>query len=99
MGYTSRAERTEWLAVCRLPTVDYCDSHLYAETTDRVTSKARLEQYIDDRVQLAGIQERAVDVRRTGQSETRAVEDGGRRLPLRETVGRHEVNVDLGAVG
>ena len=53
MGYTSRAERTEWLAVCRLPTVDYCDSHLYAETTDRVTSKARLEQYIDDRVQLA----------------------------------------------
>jgi hypothetical protein len=53
MGYTSRAERAEWLAVCRLPTVDYCDSHLYAETTDRVTSRARLEQYIDDRVQLA----------------------------------------------
>jgi len=53
MGYTSRAERAEWLAVCRLPTVDYCDSHLYAEGTDRVTSRARLEQYIDDRVQLA----------------------------------------------
>jgi len=53
MGYTSRAERAEWLAVCRLPTVDYCDSHLYPETTDRVTSRARLEQYIDDRVQLA----------------------------------------------
>ena len=53
MGYTSRAERAEWLAVCRLPTVDYCDSHLYPESTDRVTSRARLEQYIDDRVQLA----------------------------------------------
>jgi hypothetical protein len=53
MGYTSRAERAEWLAVCRLPTVDYCDSHLYAETTDRVTSRQRLQAYIDDRVQLA----------------------------------------------
>ena len=53
MGYTSRAERAEWLAVCELPTVDYCDSHLYPESTDRVTSHARLEQYIDDRVQLA----------------------------------------------
>ncbi|HEX9104929.1 MAG TPA: hypothetical protein VF997_22115, partial [Polyangia bacterium] len=53
MGYTSRAERAEWLAICRLPTVDYCDSHLYPESTDRVASRARLEQYIDDRVQLA----------------------------------------------
>ena len=53
MGYTSRAERTEWLAVCRLPTVDYCDSHLYPESTDRVTSRQRLDEYIDDRVQLA----------------------------------------------
>ena len=53
MGYTSRAERAEWLAVCRLPTVDYCDSHLYPETTDRVGNRQRLEQYIDDRVQLA----------------------------------------------
>jgi mannan endo-1,4-beta-mannosidase len=53
MGYTSRVERAEWLAVCRLPTVDYCDSHLYAETTDRVTSRERLQAYIDDRVQLA----------------------------------------------
>ena len=53
MGYTSRAERAEWLAVCRLPTVDYCDSHLYPQTTDRVTSFERLRAYIDDRVQLA----------------------------------------------
>ncbi|MGZ3441223.1 MAG: hypothetical protein ACXVDD_17005, partial [Polyangia bacterium] len=53
MGYTSRAERAEWLAVCRLPTVDYCDSHLYAETTDRVASRERMQAYIDDRVQLA----------------------------------------------
>jgi mannan endo-1,4-beta-mannosidase len=53
MGYTSRAERADWLAACRLPAVDYCDSHLYPETTDRVTSLARLLEYIDDRVQLA----------------------------------------------
>ncbi|MDB4964998.1 MAG: Endo,4-beta-mannosidase [Myxococcales bacterium] len=53
MGYTTRAERAEWLAICRLPSVDYCDSHLYPETTDRVTTQARLEAYIDDRVQLA----------------------------------------------
>lgn len=53
MGYTSRQERADWLAVCRLPAVDYCDSHLYPETTDRVSSLGRLEAYIDDRVQLA----------------------------------------------
>jgi hypothetical protein len=53
MGYTSRQERAEWLDVCRLPSVDYCDSHLYPESTDRVASKTRLEAYIDDRVQLA----------------------------------------------
>lgn len=53
LGYTSRRERAEWLAVCRMPAVDYCDSHLYPETTDRVTSLARLQAYIDDRVQLA----------------------------------------------
>jgi mannan endo-1,4-beta-mannosidase len=53
LGYTSRVERAEWLAVCRLPSVDYCDSHLYPETTDRVTTLERLQQYIDDRAQLA----------------------------------------------
>jgi hypothetical protein len=53
MGYTSRQERADWLAVCQLPSIDYCDSHLYPETTDRVGSRARLEAYIDDRVQLA----------------------------------------------
>jgi mannan endo-1,4-beta-mannosidase len=53
MGYTSRQERAQWLDVCRLPSVDYCDSHLYPETTDHVASLTRLEAYIDDRVQLA----------------------------------------------
>lgn len=53
IGYGSRAERRAWLDACKLPSVDYCDSHLYAETTDRVTSLERLQQYIDDRVQLA----------------------------------------------
>jgi mannan endo-1,4-beta-mannosidase len=53
IGYTTRAERAAWLAVCRLPAVDYCDSHLYPETTDRVSSVERLDGFIDDRVQLA----------------------------------------------
>jgi mannan endo-1,4-beta-mannosidase len=53
IGYTTRAERAAWLAVCKLAAVDYCDSHLYPETTDRVNSLERLAGFIDDRVQLA----------------------------------------------
>jgi hypothetical protein len=51
--YTSRAGRAEWLALCKLPAVDYCDSHLYPQSTDEVEDPARLDAYIDDRVQLA----------------------------------------------
>ena len=53
IGYVTRAERAEWLAVCRLPSVDYCDSHLYPDAADHVTSRDRLRGFIDDRVQLA----------------------------------------------
>lgn len=53
LGYGSRRERAEWLAVCRLPEVDYCDSHLYPQTTDRIASERELADFIDDRVQLA----------------------------------------------
>jgi mannan endo-1,4-beta-mannosidase len=64
LGYRSRAERAEWLAVCRLPAVDYCDSHLYPQAGDslgiesdepaaRARAERRLDDFIDDRVQLA----------------------------------------------
>jgi len=53
IGYGSRAERDEWLAVCRLPSVDYCDSHLYPQTSDAVENEGELQAFIDDRVQLA----------------------------------------------
>jgi mannan endo-1,4-beta-mannosidase len=62
LGYTSLKERAEWLAVCRLPEVDYCDSHLYPQGTDRVAldgasgvaaAAARLAALLDDRAQLA----------------------------------------------
>jgi mannan endo-1,4-beta-mannosidase len=51
--YTSRAERSEWLQLCELPGIDYCDGHLYPQTTDQVDDETRLYAYIDDRVQLA----------------------------------------------
>jgi mannan endo-1,4-beta-mannosidase len=53
IGYGTRAERAEWIAVCRMPEVDYCDSHLYPQNADSVPSERELEQFIDDRVQLA----------------------------------------------
>jgi mannan endo-1,4-beta-mannosidase len=53
IGYTTLAERDEWLAVCKLPEVDYCDSHLYPQNGDAVPSAVELARFIDDRVQLA----------------------------------------------
>ncbi|MSP63090.1 MAG: hypothetical protein EXR72_22680 [Myxococcales bacterium] len=52
-GYTSRRERAEWIAVHQLPEIDYCDSHLYPQTNDRVTGWPDLADRIDDRAQLA----------------------------------------------
>jgi hypothetical protein len=52
-GYGTRDERAEWIAVHRIEGVDYCDSHLYPQTTDRVETWQRLADYLDDRAQLA----------------------------------------------
>jgi mannan endo-1,4-beta-mannosidase len=52
-GYTTLAERAEWIRVHKLPEIDYCDSHLYPQTTDQVDSWQRLADRIDDRAQLA----------------------------------------------
>ncbi len=52
-GYGSRAERAEWIRVCALREVDYCDSHLYPQTTDLVDRWKRLDDFVDDRAQVA----------------------------------------------
>jgi mannan endo-1,4-beta-mannosidase len=52
-GYTSRNERSEWIRVHQLKEIDYCDSHLYPQTSDRVAGWARLGDFLDDRAQLA----------------------------------------------
>ena len=51
--YRTESERREWLAVCRLPDVDFCDAHLYPEDLLRNREPALLEEAIDDVVQLA----------------------------------------------
>jgi mannan endo-1,4-beta-mannosidase len=51
--YGSRASRAEWLAVCRMRELAYCDGHLYPEDSLRVQSADDLRAIIDDRVQLA----------------------------------------------
>ena len=52
-GYQSQADRREWIRVHRLPEIDYCDSHLYPQSTDGVDTWRRLTDFIDDRAQLA----------------------------------------------
>ena len=53
VGYGTRAERKAWMHACSLPAVDFCDSHFYPQTADRVTDRTSLDQHLDDRVQLA----------------------------------------------
>jgi len=52
-GYATLARRAEWLKVCRLREVDFCDAHLYPEETWRLRHPRDLDETIDDRVQLA----------------------------------------------
>jgi mannan endo-1,4-beta-mannosidase len=51
--YRTESERRDWLAVCKLPEVDYCDAHVYPEDLLRNRDPALLESAIDDFVQLA----------------------------------------------
>jgi mannan endo-1,4-beta-mannosidase len=53
LGYAMRAERAEWVAVHRMPEIDYCDSHLYPQDEGQVDSWERLRDFLDDRAQLA----------------------------------------------
>ena len=53
LGYSMRAERAEWVRVHQLPEVDYCDSHLYMQNSEGGISLLRMQQFLDDRAQLA----------------------------------------------
>ena len=51
--YRLARERREWLAVCRLPGVDYCDSHVYPEESLAGRDPDAIDATLDDFVQLA----------------------------------------------
>jgi mannan endo-1,4-beta-mannosidase len=53
IGYSSSAQRQTWLAVQRLPGIDYADAHAYPTQYERVRSLAELDAFVDDHVQLA----------------------------------------------
>ncbi len=54
-GYRSTAERREWIADHQLPTVDYCDVHLYPMDDEDafVDSPADLRKFVDNRAAAA----------------------------------------------
>jgi mannan endo-1,4-beta-mannosidase len=51
--YRTESERRDWLAVCKLPEVDFCDAHIYPEDLLKNRDTALLEAALDDVVQLA----------------------------------------------
>ena len=52
-GYRLERERAEWLALCALPEVDYCDGHFYPEEMLGERDTEMLDAFIDDFAQLA----------------------------------------------
>lgn len=53
LGYDLQLERAEWVRVCKMREVAYCDQHSYPEERLRTRRWKDLKRYIDDRVQLA----------------------------------------------
>jgi hypothetical protein len=53
IGYVTHAQRETWLAVHRLPEIDYADAHAYPTSYGRVRSLRALDDYVDDHAQLA----------------------------------------------
>lgn len=53
IGYTRQEQRDTWLAVQRLPEVDYADAHAYPTLLRSVRTLPALDDFIDDHVQLA----------------------------------------------
>lgn len=54
-GYRTSWERREWLEEHRLPTIDYCDAHIYPrdDTDSFVDSPVALREFIDNRAAAA----------------------------------------------
>ncbi|MFB3896801.1 MAG: hypothetical protein ACE14V_10935 [bacterium] len=52
-GYNYPWERKQWQRICSLPSVDYCDAHMYPTGYGKIKSEQDLRDYIDDRIQLA----------------------------------------------
>jgi mannan endo-1,4-beta-mannosidase len=54
-GYRTSWERREWLEEHRIPTIDYCDAHIYPrdDTDSFVDSPEALRQFIDNRAAAA----------------------------------------------
>jgi mannan endo-1,4-beta-mannosidase len=50
--YRTESERRDWLSVCELPGVDFCDAHFYPEDLLKNRDSALLEAALDDVVQL-----------------------------------------------
>jgi mannan endo-1,4-beta-mannosidase len=50
--YRTERERRDWLAVCELPGIDFCDAHFYPEDLLKNRDTALLEAALDDVVQL-----------------------------------------------
>ncbi len=53
LGYARRSDRDTWLAVQRLPEIDYADAHAYPLRSGGVRTRAALARFVDDRAQLA----------------------------------------------
>ncbi len=52
-GYRFERERQDWLAICRLPEVDYCDGHIYPEELLGNRDLSLMDASLDDYVRLA----------------------------------------------
>ncbi len=53
IGYSRAEQRDTWLAVQRLPEIDYADAHAYPTQLRSVRSLASLDDFVDDHAQLA----------------------------------------------
>ena len=53
IGYSAREPRDTWLAVQRLPEIDYADAHAYPTQLPAVRTLAALDDFVDDHAQLA----------------------------------------------
>ncbi|MES1172240.1 MAG: hypothetical protein ABUL77_03295 [Bacteroidota bacterium] len=52
-GYRVERERQDWLAICRLPAVDFCDAHLYPDDLLQDRDGGMVDAVLDDHVRLA----------------------------------------------